>query len=899
MKLLRISLLLSLLTCFFFAKSQTVIWTEDFQNACTASCLATGYTGTNGSWTVTNTGVNGADANVWYVSGAECGNAAGACGSVCGATDPSLHMGSNITVLGDQGAAYLNGGFGFWFPETNARAESPTINLTGQSNITLNFNYIENGDGAIDDASLWYFDGATWTLLDPLAKTLFGSCSPQGLWTAFTIALPASANNNPNVKIGFRWVNNDDGVGTDPSFAVDDITLTVPSASTPTANFTASATSVCVGDSITFTNTSTTSAPTTYAWVFPGGTPATANTAGPHTVTFNTAGTQNISLTVTDANGTDNIVIPITVNPLPTVTANATNISICAGDPVTLTGGGASSYTWDNGVTDGVAFNPTVTTTYTVTGTDANSCQNTAQITITVNNCSQPTASFTTSSLSTCVGSSITFTDNSTGSGITNWNWTFPGGLPATANTQGPHVVSFSATGTYNINLQITDANGIDDTTITITVNPLPTITASASTTTICAGDPVTLTGGGGVSYTWDNGVTDGVPFNPTTTTTTNYTVTGTDTNGCQNTAQISVTVNNCTLPTASFTTSSSTICEGDSIVFTDNSSSSLTITAWSWTFPGGNPATANTQGPHTVVFSTAGTYNINLQVTDANGSKDTTITISVTACAIPVAGIGMDVTNGKICKNSCIDFSYTGTGGTPTSYNWVFEEGTPSSSSAQNPGLVCWGDTTDRFIVTLEVSNANGTTSITDTVTVSESPILVSTRDTLLIIGNNVSLTSQATDSSGNPITGGSYFWSPSTDLSCVLCQTTTVIQPLDDGTYIVTYTAENGCVVNDTILVIIDMQLNIGVPSAFTPNGDGKNDFLVVRGQLVIESLSFSIYNRYGQEIFSTTDKTKGWDGTHNGKELNPGVFVYTVNATMIDGSHQQLKGNVTLIK
>ena len=80
MKLLRISLLLSLLTCFFFAKSQTVIWTEDFQNACTASCLATGYTGTNGSWTVTNTGVNGADANVWYVSGAECGNAAGACG---------------------------------------------------------------------------------------------------------------------------------------------------------------------------------------------------------------------------------------------------------------------------------------------------------------------------------------------------------------------------------------------------------------------------------------------------------------------------------------------------------------------------------------------------------------------------------------------------------------------------------------------------------------------------------------------------------------------------------------------------------------------------------------------------------------------------------------------------
>src|SRR5690606_14205211 len=75
----------------------------------------------------------------------------------------------------------------------------------------------------------------------------------------------------------------------------------------------------------------------------------------------------------------------VTVHPLPTVTANATSTSVCAGTQVTLTGGGASSYTWNNGVTDGVAFTPTATTTYPVTGTSANNCQNTAQVTVTVN----------------------------------------------------------------------------------------------------------------------------------------------------------------------------------------------------------------------------------------------------------------------------------------------------------------------------------------------------------------------------------------------------------------------------------------------------------------------------------------------------------------------------------
>ncbi len=215
-------------------------WTETFQNGCSSDCYATSYVGPNGSWTTTNTGANGSDPNIWYISGAECGNTPPACGTACGGTDPSLHIGSNPSVLGDIGAAYLAGGLGFWFPQTNVRVESPVINCTGYSNITLSFNYIEWGSGAVDDASLWYYDGSTWSMLINLAKTACcgGPCngSRQGMWTGYSQLLPVSANNNPNVKIGFNWTNNDDNVGEDPSISVDDIVLSVASA---TEQFTA------------------------------------------------------------------------------------------------------------------------------------------------------------------------------------------------------------------------------------------------------------------------------------------------------------------------------------------------------------------------------------------------------------------------------------------------------------------------------------------------------------------------------------------------------------------------------------------------------------------------------------------------------------------------------------
>lgn len=174
------------------------------------------------------TGAEGADANFWVINDNEGGVLPPGCG-VAGNGNPTLHVTSVFFPAG--GAAYDAGGLcGFLFcPQADRRSESPVINCSGQSGIFVGFNYIEGGATTFDNATLWYFDGATWSQIDDMPKTATG-CGGQGIWTNRQVALPASANNNPNVRIAFRWVNNDDGAGTDPSFAVDDVSLFVPAA---------------------------------------------------------------------------------------------------------------------------------------------------------------------------------------------------------------------------------------------------------------------------------------------------------------------------------------------------------------------------------------------------------------------------------------------------------------------------------------------------------------------------------------------------------------------------------------------------------------------------------------------------------------------------------------------
>ncbi len=309
----------------------------------------------------------------------------------------------------------------------------------------------------------------------------------------------------------------------------------------------------------------------------------------------------------------------ITINPLPTVGANATSTTICLGDSVTLTGSGATSYTWDNSVTDGVVFAPVTTILYTVNGTDGNGCENTDTITIFVNSCGlPPIVNFSASDSSICIGDCIDFNDLSVGT-PSGWTWYFFGAVTTNDTIQNPTTICYNSTGSFGVALVATNAFGQDSLFIStfITVNALPTVIANVTSTTICLGDSVTLTGSGASNYLWDNGITDGFPTTPATTTT--YTVTGTDANGCINTDTVSVNVNLCATPIANYATANTTICINDCINFIDLSSGG-TPTSWFWNFYGANPTSSNAQNPSNICYDSTGAFNVSLTVTNAFG---------------------------------------------------------------------------------------------------------------------------------------------------------------------------------------------------------------------------------------------------------------------------------------
>ena len=155
---------------------------------------------------------------------------------------------------------------------------------------------------------------------------------------------------------------------------------------------------------------------------------------------------------------------------------------------------------WDNGITDNTAFSPNTTTTYTVTGTDANGCQNTDLVTVTVN--ALPTVS-AGADQTVCFGDNVTLS----GSGASTYTW--DNGI--TDNT------AFTATATTTYTVTGTDGNGCQNTDlVTVTVNALPTVSAG-SDQTVCFGDDVTLSGSGASTYTWDNGITDNTAFTAST----------------------------------------------------------------------------------------------------------------------------------------------------------------------------------------------------------------------------------------------------------------------------------------------------------------------------------------------------------------------------------------------
>ena len=124
-------------------------------------------------------------------------------------------------------------------------------------------------------------------------------------------------------------------------------------------------------------------------------------------------------------------------------------------------------------------------------------------------------------------------------------------------------------------------------------------------------------------------------------------------------------------------------------------------------------------------------------------------------------------------------------------------------------------------------------------------------------------------------------------------------IVTPRTTTTYIVYGMDMNGCVSSDTVQVGIDYKDNLLVPTGFTPNGDGMNDIFRPVNLGLRSLMEFRVFNRWGQEVFTTTRASDGWDGTWKGVEQAVGTYQYLIRVGYPDGQSETYKGDVTLVR
>lgn len=634
--------------------------------------------------------------------------------------------------------------------------------------------------------------------------------------------------------------------------------LTMSMTATPTSQ------SICSGQATGIALTSSTSN-TTYAWtVAQSGTTGGANGSGNNiaqTLTAPGPAAGTATYTITPTYGTcvgTPTTVAVTVNPAPIVSAGP-DITICPGQSVTLNGSGATTYTWSNGVTDGVPFTPTSGGTYTVTGT-SNGCTGTDQMTISMGSLSTLNAG---ADQSVCAGQPVTLT--ATGAATYSWDNGVSNGVAFTP----------AATATYTVTGQ--DANGCTSTDqVVVTVNPMPVANAGADQT-VCAGGSVTLTATGINSPVWDNGVVDGQSFTPTATTT--YTVTGTM-NGCQGTDQVTVTVT--ALPGVS-AGNDITVCEGASVTLNGSGASTF---VWDNGVTNGVPFVPSATTTYTVTGTTSG----------CSGTDQVLVTVTPN----PVISFIPDVTSG------CLPLTVTYTSNAPSSNNtcqWIFGDGSTGSGC----GSVTHTYTTPGcFDVTLISTTANGCTGqqmLNDIVCTAPDPVAA-------FMPNPTSLTvldayAQMVNTSQGAT---SYLWNFGDGSGTSTLTQPGHLFPTDHaGTYqiiLVAYSAF-GCKDSAVVNIEVEDELIYYIPNSFTPDDDQHNPVFkpVFTSGFDPYDYTLLIFNRWGEIIFESHNAQVGWDGTYgeNGTSIVlDGTYTWRIDfKTTRTDERKLLHGTVTLIR
>lgn len=570
----------------------------------------------------------------------------------------------------------------------------------------------------------------------------------------------------------------------------------------------------------------------TYTWIQSGSETFT-NTSTPGNtdqVTVTSTGPNTFTVYSQDRYGCPaSSSITLSVTPSPTITANSSTICL-AQQSATLTANGAVNYTWTPAATlssangNPVTATPASSTTYTITGSDANGCVSTRTTAVTVVNTPTLIAS---ANATICPAASTTLSV----SGANTYTWSPAGSLSVSTGS----IVTATPAATTVYSITGTNGNGCTGTTtVQVTVSSNPTITAIANAT-ICPGAATSFTAGGGTSYTWTPSASlssaNGAIVTATPAANTTYTVTGSNTNGCINTNTVSVSI----APNPTLTASASTsICPAGSSTLTVSGATNYT---WS---PAASLSTANAA---TVVATPASTTTYTILGANATGCAGTT-TVMVTVTPNPTLTL---TPNATVCPNSQNVLTASGAG----SYTWspnVFLSGSQFSSSV----------------------TSTPTTTITYTVT-GLSGICTSTAAVSLVVSNTVVVNASTATPTICPMGSATltaagatnYTWTPALTLNTANSATVTAT-PQGSETYTVVG-ATGTCTNSAQVVLTVTVNPTLTVP-ALTPICNGETTTVTVSGA--------STYSWSGAGLSATSGSTVN---------VNPSITtIYTVTGT-----------------
>ena len=431
-----------------------------------------------------------------------------------------------------------------------------------------------------------------------------------------------------------------------------------------------------------------------------------------------------------------------------------------------------------------------------------------------------------------------------------------------------------------------------------ITGHTLESASIVAAPSDVCRGGSTILTGNAqyGIppyTYAWSNGSMG----NPITVVPalaeTPYSVVITDQCGTTATASINVQVSDPVAPLLNITTPNTTVCQGANTIFTASPTSGGNAPSYQWYLNG------------TLVGTSANTYTNNSLVTGdkiscvltsnyfcvtTNIANSDTLTMTVIPSIVPTINIMSSINNFCFGKSVTFMAQTTNVGPSP-SYQWYIN-GNPvgtndsiytNTTLLNNDKITCIVSVSNTGCYTVPTVTSNIITAVVypiPTITFSPDSIVLARYDTVKI--NTV-------------VTGniGSFEWTPTIGLIDPESMTP-VADPLATTVYQLSVTSVNDCADSNTIT--IQVYDKIFIPNAFAP--DGKNNIFRIPPSITFNLENFSIYDRWGNKIFTTSDINQGWDGTIQGQDAGVGTYVYIIYGSDVHGKVFE-KGTVTLIR